>query len=776
MKRQFIRLRGLALVLIALFALSACSSDSDDGGLSLFGAQRETTLDSSSAESVFTTFMDAWGRQDYQTMYSLIVPNARDQFTFEVFENIYESEFRQPIGLRELDWQIIAGPLVQGNSAMVEYRVDFETDVLGNFSDPSDILDNEQPRVMYLVATESEGWRVAWSRMTIFDGWTSGSRLRVERIMPRRGNIYDRNGEILVSQNGRVIGIYVIENNMRNVEQCRDELARILRQERSEIQAIFDLYLSDFQFLVGEIPEDVANRENGVLNNVCNADLFDRNTRQYYGRVAPHVLGYVGQIPEAESAAFAARGYPADALVGLAGLEQAFEDELRGVIGKRLQIVTNTGIVVRTLASVDLEPGQSLTLTLDRNLQLGIQQMLAEAYDSAGPTWGPTSPGAGIVVTDVNTGEILAMASYPDFDPSVFNPDSAFNSNSALGNTGLQQIADWRSDTVGRPLFNRATGGRYPLGSVMKVFSMVGGLDSGAWNLSRTVQCTGIWDGTQWNAGVRSDWLDPPGHGTMGMMTGLINSCNPFFWSLSVAMYDAGPAVLTDYIMDFGFGTAPRMQGVGTEAGVIPNPDAARRQDRPWTYADNANVVIGQGDTQVSPLQVAMATAAVANGGRLYDPLVVRSVGNLGGESTFVGEPNFREVTASPEVLQATRDAMCEVTTYTGMDDGTAAFIFDDGWYQQNQYQIMVCGKTGTAETPQGIPHAWFNAYAPAENPQIAVAVIVELSCEGSEVAAPMTRRIMELYFPQLITDGFNWPEPIWQGRCATIGPGATGP
>lgn len=773
MKRPFTSLRWLVFVILVA-VLAACSSEPDDGGLSLFGAQRETTLDSSSAESVFTTFMDAWKRQDYETMYSLIVPNARDQFTFATFENIYESEFRQPIGLRELDWQISAGPLVQGNSAMVEYSVDFVTDVLGDFSDPNPELEDQQPRVMYLVAIEDEGWRVAWSRMTIFDGWTSGSRLRVERIMPRRGNIYDRNGEILVSQNGRVIGIYVIENNMRNVQQCRDELARILRQERSEIQEIFDLYLGDFQFLVGEIPEDVANRENAVLSGVCNADLFARDTRQYYGQVAPHVLGYIGQIPEAESSAYAARGYPADALVGLDGLELAFEDELRGTIGKRLQIVTNTGITVRTIANVDLVPGQSLTLTLDRNLQLGVQQMLAEAYDSAGPTWGPTSPGAGVVVTDVNTGQILAMASYPDFDPSVFNPDSAFNSNSALGNTGIQQIANWKQDP-NLPLLNRATNGRYPLGSVMKVFSMIAGLESGVWALTDSVVCTGTWDGTQWNAGIKTDWF-PPGHGVMDMTTGLINSCNPFFWSLSVAMYDAGPSLLTDYIQQFGFGRAPRMQGIGTESGLIPNADLARRQDAQWTYADNANVVIGQGDTQVSPLQVSMATAAVANGGRLFNPMVVQQVGTLGSDPTFVAEPTFEQLDISQIVLQQTREAMCEVTTYTGRDDGTAAFIFDDGWYQANGYQVMVCGKTGTAETSRGIPHAWFNAFAPAENPQIAVAVIVENSCEGSEVAAPMTRRIMEMYFPTLATDRYEWPQPLWFSGCTQIGPGETGP
>ena len=759
------KMRNILLTLVFVMMMSACSTNSDDGGLSLFGAE-PTQLNSSSAESVFTTFLDAWVIEDYETMYSLISPNARDSFTFNAFQSIYDGVDVE-LGIRNISWQIIAGPLVQGTSATVEYSVDFETDVVGDFSDPNPEDTNSQPRTMYLIATESEGWRVAWSRMDIFMGWTNSSNLRVERTMPRRGNIYDRNGEILVSQNGTVIGIFVIENNMRNIEQCRDELARILRREREDIQREFDRWAPDTRFLIGEVPEDVANRENNVLNSICNYDAFSRSTRQYYGRVAPHVIGYIGQIQAEEAAVYLGRGYPVGALVGQSGIELAFEEELRGTIGKRLLIESNTGVPIRTITRVDAVPGTSVYLTIDRDLQLGVQQMLAEAYDAAIPTWSNTSDGAAVVVMNVNTGEILAMASYPDYDPSVFNPDTPVYD--AIG-----QISEWKADTR-RPLLNRATNGRYPLGSVFKVFTMITALDSGYWALDNQVTCTGTWDGSQWNAGVRTDWL-LTGHGTLDMQGSLINSCNPYNWQLSTTLNAADPTILPTYARLYGFGQAPPLQGVLTDPGLVPDPDYMLRiNDRQWAYSDAADFVIGQGDLQVNPLQVARATAMVANGGNLPTPIIVQRIQTLGQDPTFVATPNSENLGIDPTVIQATQDAMCQVTRYSARYSGTAAFIFDDGWYQENDYQILVCGKTGTAQTGLTQPHAWFNAFAPAESPEIAIAIIVENSCEGSEVAAPMTRRILELYYPQLRTDGFNWPEPIWTGSCTQIGPGSTG-
>ncbi len=752
-------MRVRVALLLLLVLIVGCSSG-EDGSLSLFGP-KPTALDSSSAESVTTTFLDAWKDFDYETMYSLITPNARDAFSPEEFTDIYQQVAGPDyLALKSLEWEITAGPLVQGTTAMVEYTVTFDTNLLGVFSDPNPEYPDAEPRTMWLVATPNEGWRVAWSRMDIFSGWTNDSRLRIESVLPQRGSIYDRNGRVLVNQGGTVVSIYVIENRMPNTDACASALARILNRELDDIQLLFNDYLDDSRFLVGEISQETANQEDAVLRSVCNYEGIPRTTRQYFDRVAPHIVGYVGQIPANRETEYLVQGYPPDALVGREGLEEAFEDELRGTIGVQLFIESPNGVPIRTIAARPPEPGQSLYLTIDRDLQLGVQALLADAYRTAIPTWSNTSKGAAVVVMDVNTGEILAIASYPDFDPSVFNPDTrVFNPS-----LEIQRY----SEDPRTPMLNRATIGSYPLGSVFKVFSTVAGLDSGAWLPTNTYFCTGQWDGTPYGDDVRTDWY-PAGHNLLDMKGGLVNSCNPYFWNMSVTLNDFDENLLSDYARLFGFGVSVPLQGLQTDSGFIQSPASKRRNSGEWGYGDAANLVIGQGDMTVNPLQVVRATAAVANNGTLYDPIMVDHVGIIGETPTFQAQPNGRDLDIDPAVLQLTREAMCDVTvTY----EGTANFVFQE-WYEHNAFQVIVCGKTGTAQSGGVQPHAWFAAFAPDDNPQIAVVAIVENSCEGSEVSAPIVRRVLELYYPQL-DPNFGWP-PLWQSGCTEIGPNSTG-
>ncbi len=750
---------------LLLILLGGCSSGEDGGSLSLFGP-KPTALDSSSAESVFSTFMEAWKDRDYETMYSLISPNARDAFTPEDFVDIY-AEVQSILGLQDLSYQITAGPLVQGTTATIEYTVTFDTNLVGTFTEPNEVYPDAQPRMMWLISVPGEGWRVAWSRMDIFTDWTNESTLRVTRIMPRRGNIYDRNGDILVDQAGTVISIYIIENRIPDYDFCIETLARVFRREIGDIQTEFNKWAPETRFLIGELSQATINAESVTLQAACNYESVPRNTRQYYDRVAPHLIGYVGRIPGDRQGEYRAQGYRDDALVGRDGLEEAFEADLRGTIGIQLYVESAAGIPVRTIAERPAEPGTSLYLTIDRELQLGTQTLMSDAYNKGQLTWAPTSKGAAAIVMDVHTGEILAMVSYPDFDPGLFNPDTQVFNPAA-------EIQSYNNDPR-TPLLNRATTGSYPLGSVFKVFSMITALDSGAWSPERTVSCDGTWDGTLFNDRVRTDWFPPPGHGPLDMQDGLINSCNPYFWQMSTALFDLNPDLQPDYSRLMGFGVQPPLQGVSTSAGFIPSPEwKVQQQGVPWGYGDAANLVIGQGDMTVNPLQVVRATAMVANGGTLYEPRIVQRVSLIGEEPTRVFEPVGRDLELDPEVLRLTQEAMCQVTLLpnNGRTGGTANFIFQQ-WYEENGYLVIVCGKTGTAQSGQARPHAWFTAYAPQENPQIAVTVIVENSCEGSEVAAPITRRIMELYFPGL-RQNFGWP-PLWQSGCTEIGPDSTG-
>ncbi len=747
--------RLLILALLITLLVSACQDDSSDGGLNLFGAA-PTQLDSTTAQQVATTFLDAWKDGDYPTMYSFISPNARAAFSQEQFVSIYQ-QLSDVIGLRGLTWDI-SNVLVEGTTATVSNAVTFETSKLGTFTDPAseDVLRN-----MYLVAT-SEGWRVAWSRNDIFVDWTNSSSLELVNTLPTRGNIYDRDGNILVAQNGIQIQIYLVQQDMPSVDTCIEDLARVLRREREDIRAIFAKYNLDTLFYMGEISEDTARTDGAILESSCSADLRPRSTRQYYDRVAPHVVGYVGQIPAGETAAYEAQGYPVDALVGLKGVEQAFEKQLAGQIGVRLQIRATNGSLIRVVAERPAEPGQSVYLTIDRDLQLITQSVLASAYDDAIPTWSTTSPGAAVVIMEVNTGKIVAMASYPDFDPAVFNPDTPYFDPQA-------EIATYSSKNA---LLNRAAQGAYPLGSVFKVLSMIAGLDSGVWHSFDSVSCTGTWYGGNFGDITRYDW-DADGHGTLDMHGGLVNSCNPYFWTMSVAMNSADPYLLPNYAKRLGFNSSPSLQGLPTASGYIPDPDSIRTlngyENYAWQQADATNLVIGQGLMQVTPLQVVGMVAAVANGGTLYDPLVVDRVQLLGSDPSEVFQPSGQNLGLSADVLAQVRQAMCDVTL---TPSGTANYVFQE-WYDQYNYEITVCGKTGTAQAGgEGVrPHAWFASFAgpDPQNPELAIVVIVENSCEGSEVGAPITRRILQQYYGLEQRYGIHdWP-PLWQSGCSPV-------
>lgn len=743
--------RLIIICLLVAVVISACSNNSSDDGLNLFGAE-PTQLDSTTAQQVATTFLDAWQDADYPTMYSLISPNARAAFSQAQFVEIY-ARVNSILTLRSLTWDI-SNVLVQGTTATVSHSVTFETQLMGTFTEPAT---PEVARNMYLIATP-EGWRVAWSRSDIFVDWTNSSNLQVVNTLPTRGNIYDRNGNILVAQNGVQMQIYVVKQEMPSIDTCIQDLANILRREQDDIRASLDKYTADHVIFIGEMSEETARAEGAILQGSCSADLRPRNTRQYYDRVAPHIVGYIGQIPANETAIYASQGYPADALVGLDGVEKAFESYLAGTIGIRLQIRASNGSLVRVVAERAAQPGQSVYLTIDRDLQLIVQSVLAYSYDNAIPTWATTSPGAAVVIMDVNTGKILAMASYPDFDPAVFNPDTAYFDPQA-------EIATYNSRNA---LLNRATQGAYPLGSVFKVLSMIAGLDSGVWQPYQSITCTGTWYGSSAGDITRYDWF-ATGHGPLDMHGGLVNSCNPYFWSMSVAMNTADPSLLPNYAKRLGFGTAPALQGLPAAAGFIPSPDSARANGATWSQADATNLVIGQGTMVVTPLQVAQMVTAVANGGTLYEPRIVDRIQLIGSDPVQTFPPTGENLGLDPSVIEQVEQAMCDVTLTTS---GTANYIFQD-WYDQYNREIIVCGKTGTAQAGgEGVrPHAWFASFAGPDpaNPELAIAVVVENSCEGSEVGAPITRFILQRYYGLVERYGEFGPPPLWTSACSPV-------
>lgn len=743
--------RTILLGLVMVLVLSACGQ-TDSGTLAGNGSgSNPSQLSLTEADQVVQTFLNGWQSKDYLTMYNLISPNSRDAFSLEAFTEEYETA-ANGMGLLGMT-SLITSSLRQGTTAAVMYDVTFDSGIFGTIEDPG--------RTMRLLETP-EGWRIAWSRMDIFAELAEGARLELRRTQPNRGNIYDRNGRTLADENGKSVLLYGAQQNMPDVDACIREMARILSQEYADMALEFARWNPDTLFLVGEIdPETYAN-ERATLSSVCGItddDAGERPTRRYFADVAPHIVGYVGRIQEAEAEEYAAKGYPADALVGQEGIEKSYEDYLAGKMGGRLVIAAPTGETLRVIAESAAEPGQSVYLTIDRDLQAAVQLAFKEAYDESIPTWSNTSPGAAAVVMDVNTGEVLAAVSYPGYSPGLFNPNSPVYDPA-------QEIANLKSDWR-TPLFNRVTRGLYPAGSVFKIVSMAAGLDSGVYSVDKWFTCNGIWYGGNYGDALteRTDWIYPGSHGSLNFIGALTNSCDPYFWELGVNLHNTDPNLLPDYAHMMGIGVATGQTDLPEELGYVPNPgDYFDRTGSDWAMGDTLNLVIGQGRMQITPLQIARMVTAVANGGTMYVPRFVKEVKIIGEEPVYAGAPQVESVLDfDPSVFAAIQQSMCEVTT---APTGTARYIFEE-WYNFQGTDVVICGKTGTAQTggENTPPQAWFAAFAPQDEPEIAIAVIVENSCEGSEVAAPIVRRIVEDYYGMQHS---VWP-PLWQEACTTL-------
>ena len=587
--------------------------------------------------------------------------------------------------------------------------------------------------------------------MTIFDGMSSGTVLDVTSRFPERGSIYDRNGEFLVESRGPIVAIYGVQQDMNGVDECVELLAVMMRRQINEINRRFIDFLPDARFHIGEIDLPTYFEYQDRLNNICG--IFDDGSaisrvlqyedRRYDGHgSAAHVTGYIGRIPSEEVNRWEARGYSPNDIVGLTGIENSFQDELAGRPERFLRLIeVNTGTPIRELGGAIGTDATDVHLTIDRNLQTITSQAIVDAFNYAAGNWAAFSLGGGAVVMDVNSGEILALASYPTFDPSVFNPETSYTVSA------FEAI----SRDVRFPLQNKAVSEQYTPGSVYKIITTLAAASEDIWTRNRPFQCELEWRGAErLGDGVeaRYDWrilneLDEAGE--INMVQALATSCNPFFWEMGGLMFRQDPLMLVDYSEQVGLGGPPNING---RPNLLAR-EASGNLAPPRTAFDAINNAIGQGDVSLSILQMATAVSTIANGGTLYQPMLVSHLGQRGTESyQLVSEPTVLEqLDLDPEALSIVQDGMCSVIT--DEDFGTASFVFEGASY-------TLCGKTGTAQTA-GFPNAWFVAYTPAIDPEIAIVVMMSNSREGSEVAAPIVRRILDQYYAAPIE-----PFPEW--------------
>lgn len=659
-------------------------------------------------EQAVQAFLEAWKAEDYSVMYGTLSAGSQQAVSEEEFRKRYR-EFANETALRELTYQVgtaIASP----PQAQVEVNLSFSSAILGTLS----------RAYQFPLILEGGQWRIVWDEGLIFPELKGGNYLRLDSPTPRRAAILDRFGNPLAAQaTAYAIGVWADYVDVKDDSGLISLLANLSNYRYDTIVTMIRDAEPGAYLPIAEVPAEQDPRRIELLSKWGAAVVAEYSRRLYYGGgIAPHVVGYVSTIQQEEADEYRRRGYRADERVGRKGIELWGEEILLGQRGGTLYLFSPDGRPIQEIASAPSTPGQDIYLSIDAAFQKEVQKALS-VFNGA------------IVVMEVDSGRVIAMASAPSFDPNAFEIEN-YN-----WRTLLNQILE----DPALPQFNRATQGQYPLGSVFKIITMAAALESGRYSAETTYDCQYTFE--ELPGFIRYDWtyerfqedgVTPPS-GLLTLPQGLIRSCNPFFWHIGLDLYNAGlTTAISDMARGFGLGSKTGIEGVDEEAGNIPDP---------VSQVDAINLAIGQGDMLVTPLQVARFIAALANGGTLYRPQIIEKIAPPNGEPTFLFQPEAQgRLPIKEETLRLIQQAMRGVVA-SQRPVGTA-------YRPLNDLDIPVAGKTGTATAAAGKPHAWFAGYTFAQRPDkpdIAVVVIVENSGEGSEFAAPIFRRVVELYF-----------------------------
>ncbi|MDP2966483.1 MAG: penicillin-binding transpeptidase domain-containing protein [Pelolinea sp.] len=647
-------------------------------------------------------FLSAWESENYDAMYQQLSSASQQTVSAEDFSSFYK-ETAVNMNLQSLKTEFISST-TNPDSATAKYSASFTTGIFGSFEREIDM-----PMVL-----EKGAWKVSWDRGLVMPELAGGNRLQVESTGAPRGAIYDRNGEPIADQT-TAYALAIIPNQIEDGKEgiLLNQLSKLTGRTTEAIQESYaDIRLTNWYVPVGEASEAEVQANWNVLSTLGGLQLSEFTSRYYYnGGIAPQALGYVQPIPEEQVDEFRLKGYFGNEDVGQAGLEKYAEDALAGKAAASLYVADANNQIISRLNQADPRPPQNITTTIDKNLQIEAQKALL-GFKGA------------IVVMEVETGRVLAMASSPGFDPNLFEPD---NRNSA------EQLAGMLNDGQQR-LLNRASQGSYPAGSIFKIIGMAAALESNLYTPETTYYCSSYFEELP---GERfKDWTvdkELPPSGTLTLVQGLMRSCNPWFYHIGLDLFrQKGATYLSDMSRGFGLGSATGIEQVAENEGQIVDPKSD---------GDAVQQGIGQGNMLVTPLQVARFTAAIANGGTLYRPQIIEGITNASGENvvTFVPESNGT-LPVSEATLEAIRTGMRAVVR---SKTGTAHIPLGD-------LGIPIYGKTGTAENPLGDAHAWFTGFTSTprtDRPDIAVTVIVENAGQGSEIAAPIFRRVIETYY-----------------------------
>jgi penicillin-binding protein 2 len=590
-------------------------------------------------------------------------------------------------------------------------------------------------RFVYLQVIQHETYRAK----------AEDNRISIVPLPPNRGLIVDRHGVVLARNDGGYT-LEIAHRKLRNVDGVIDELSELIditprdrARFRKLVQETRNAETLPIRTRLND--EEVAKfaaqryRYQGIV------DIKARLFRQYpYGDVAAHAIGYMGRINKDDQAKLEEDGidanYRGTDYWGKAGIEASYQDELHGITGFEQVEIDAAGRGIRSLSRTMSQPGNNVAMTIDLKLQQVAEQAFGERRGAA-------------VAIEPSTGAVLAFVSKPGYDPNLFVDGIDPQSWSELNNS------------PDRPLLNRAINGVYPPGSTFKPFMAMAALELGKRKFNSTIYDPGYFE----FGGRRFRDSKPTGHGSVDLMKSIVVSSDTYYYILA---NDMGIDAIAAYMAKFGFGARTGVDLGGEAIGVLPSPEwkqkrFRRPEQQKWYAGETISIGIGQGYNSYTPIQLAQAVATLLNGGTTYRPRVVSHIDNVRtGERRYLEPEVMQKVPMRAEHVEFVKRAMAGVNK-----EGTGARAFAKAEYTSG-------GKTGTAQViaiKQGEKydeakvaerhrdHSWFIAFAPVEEPKIALAVIVENGGFGARAAAPIARLMLDYYLLGKLPPGMK-PAP----------------
>jgi penicillin-binding protein 2 len=575
------------------------------------------------------------------------------------------------------------------------------------------------------------------------------NQVRTFRAPAQRGSIIDRNGEILVSNvpsTAAQLWPAALDDLAPNVrEETLRRVGRLLDVPYRRIARELEARKTDLLTPVTiktDVPDAKVNYLLEHQNDFPGVQISQVSLRHFDdGAIAAQALGYVSEISPEQLEAREKDGYAAGDRIGQSGVEGAYDMYLRGRPGLGRVYVDALGRVKSAREYEQLpEAGDNVRLTIDANLQKTAEEALDYGIRIAHEDGRWAADGGALVAMDPNTGEILALASNPSFNPDIYT--------GRVKQNDLNQLA---KEGANHPTLNRAVAGVYPPGSTFKPVTALAALETGLVAPDELIQCTGkeVVDGQTF-----TNW-DPFANEPMTMNTAIAASCDTYFYQLGLRFYERKDSPLQRWARDMGFGAKTGIDVGPEERGLVPTPAWRRRYfkteiDKIWTSGDSVQLAIGQGDVLVTPLQMTRLYAMIATGGKLVEPHLVKSVEEPGNEGQppvvlrpYAPKPP-RDVQLDPTALRVVQEGLYNATHASY---GTSSGVF-------GSFPIEIAGKTGTAEKFVRLPgfqglqdQAWWCGYGPYGKPKLVVCALIENGGHGGVAAAPAALKVFERYF-----------------------------